>query len=332
MQYTKDSMWAKQKGFTIVELLIVIVVIAVLAAVSIVAYSGIRAKANASSASSALAQAAKKISVWQVENPGASPSSLSVVGIADSNGITYQYTPTSGAGYCMTATSGNVSYKLSDGGQPTSGACPGDAQNGFVATSCYSILQGGQSAGSGIYRIKPSGSTSDFQVYCDMTTSGGGWTLLVTNPGPYTIWNSTKVLSVNEGSPSTSAQYSILNKADSIKTDQNGKVQYRIDAVSPGRWGGVWEAPYSNTFTGTSVVNNSTNIEKYDTWTIDTTLDDTQALTNVMPYISSTRLLTTWGGVGSWWGTIATSSSGFTPAPYIATNQPNPGIIWYWVR
>jgi len=42
-------MWAKQKGFTIVELLVVIVVIAILATITVVAYSGIttRAKNNA---------------------------------------------------------------------------------------------------------------------------------------------------------------------------------------------------------------------------------------------------------------------------------------------
>lgn len=36
------KLWAKQKGFTIVELLIVIVVIAILAAISVVAYNGIQ--------------------------------------------------------------------------------------------------------------------------------------------------------------------------------------------------------------------------------------------------------------------------------------------------
>lgn len=38
--------WAKQSGFTIVELLIVVVVIAILAAITIVAYSGIQQRAR----------------------------------------------------------------------------------------------------------------------------------------------------------------------------------------------------------------------------------------------------------------------------------------------
>jgi prepilin-type N-terminal cleavage/methylation domain-containing protein len=40
------SLWAKQKGFTIVELLIVIVVIGILAAITIVAYNGVQARAK----------------------------------------------------------------------------------------------------------------------------------------------------------------------------------------------------------------------------------------------------------------------------------------------
>ena len=327
-------MWAKHKqhGFTIVELLIVIVVIAILAAITIVAYNGIQQRARASTASNALAQVKKKLALYQVDN-GSFPSSLSGVEINNGSDVSYQYTLTnSGQGYCVTATSGNVSYKVSDSTQPSSGGCPGDMQNGVVATSCWAVLQAGQSTGSGIYRIKPAGASSDFMAYCDMTTSGGGWTLIVTNPGPYTSWNSTNVRSVNEANPSISTQYSILDKADLIKTDLGGKLQYRMDAVALGRWGGVWEAPYSNTFTGTTAVNNTTNIERYDTWTVDTTLDDTSAPSTVMPYINSSRLLTTWGGAGSWWGTIATASSGFTPAPWINGTQPNPGIIWLWVK
>ena len=43
----------KQKGFTIVELLIVIVVIAILAAISMAAYTNITARANTSTAAAA---------------------------------------------------------------------------------------------------------------------------------------------------------------------------------------------------------------------------------------------------------------------------------------
>ena len=83
-------MWAKQKpsAFTIVELLIVIVVIAILAVISIVAYNGIQQRARASAAVSALNQAAKKIGIRQVDNPGASPASLATIGITNSDSVT----------------------------------------------------------------------------------------------------------------------------------------------------------------------------------------------------------------------------------------------------
>lgn len=61
-------MWAKNKhkGFTIVELLIVIVVIAILATISIVAYNGIQNRAYGSSAQSDLANAAKKAEIYKI--------------------------------------------------------------------------------------------------------------------------------------------------------------------------------------------------------------------------------------------------------------------------
>lgn len=55
----------QQKGFTIVELLIVIVVIAILAAISIVAYNGIQNRARTSSAQTAASNAVKKAGIYQ---------------------------------------------------------------------------------------------------------------------------------------------------------------------------------------------------------------------------------------------------------------------------
>lgn len=60
--------WAKQKAFTIVELLIVIVVIAILAAITIVAYNGITDRAKDSSRVSELTQWKKKAELYKVQN------------------------------------------------------------------------------------------------------------------------------------------------------------------------------------------------------------------------------------------------------------------------
>ena len=62
--------WAQQqKGFTIVELLIVIVVIAILAAVTIVAYNGIQNRAKDFSFASSLSGVAKKLELAKVDTP-----------------------------------------------------------------------------------------------------------------------------------------------------------------------------------------------------------------------------------------------------------------------
>lgn len=61
---------AVRRGFTIVELLIVVVVIAILAAITIVSYNGITTRANASAAKSTAATWQKKIELYQAEVGG----------------------------------------------------------------------------------------------------------------------------------------------------------------------------------------------------------------------------------------------------------------------
>jgi len=56
-----------QKGFTIVELLIVVVVIAILAAITIVSYNGITNRANQSASKSTAASVQKKIELYNSE-------------------------------------------------------------------------------------------------------------------------------------------------------------------------------------------------------------------------------------------------------------------------
>lgn len=62
------SVYSNQRGFTIVELLIVIVVIAILAAISIVAYNGIQNRANDTTIINDLANIKKKIELYKIDN------------------------------------------------------------------------------------------------------------------------------------------------------------------------------------------------------------------------------------------------------------------------
>ncbi len=61
---------ATAKGFTIVELLIVIVVIAILAAITVVAFNGIQDRAYAAKAGSAVDSALKVLELYKVDNGG----------------------------------------------------------------------------------------------------------------------------------------------------------------------------------------------------------------------------------------------------------------------
>ncbi|MDB5177773.1 MAG: hypothetical protein JWO61_156 [Candidatus Saccharibacteria bacterium] len=115
------AMFKNKSGFTIVELLIVIVVIGILATIVIVAYNGVQDRARATAASSALTQASKKLAIYQVDN-GGYPSTLSAAGVTNTNDVTYQYRTTS-SGYCVTATSGTISYKVTETTPPSQGGC-----------------------------------------------------------------------------------------------------------------------------------------------------------------------------------------------------------------
>jgi prepilin-type N-terminal cleavage/methylation domain-containing protein len=126
MQKTKS-------GFTIVELLIVIVVIAILATITVVAYNGIQQRARASAAASALNQAAKKLAIYSLEN-STYPPNLAAANITNMSDVSYQYSITA-TGYCVTATSGTVSYKISESTSATQGGCAGHGQGGVAAIS-----------------------------------------------------------------------------------------------------------------------------------------------------------------------------------------------------
>lgn len=147
-------------GFTIVELLIVIVIIGILAAITLVAYNGIQERARVSSVTSALSQAGKKLTLYQVDYPGQYPvaagtdgiANLAPLGIINTNGVSYQYSSATGT-YCLTATTGSTSYKLSNTSSiPTQGGCSGHGQGGVAAITNIATNPRGQSSGNGWFR------------------------------------------------------------------------------------------------------------------------------------------------------------------------------------
>lgn len=114
-----------RRGFTIVELLIVIVVIGILAAITFVAYNGIQQKARVAALQSDISNAASILEIAGVTD-GAYPVDLTSAGLEASPGTTYQYTYTSSSNsYCLTGTNSNVTYTVSSANPtPTVGVCP----------------------------------------------------------------------------------------------------------------------------------------------------------------------------------------------------------------
>ncbi len=90
----------KERGFTIVELLVVIVVIGILAAITIVSYTGITAKANAAATKQMASNIIAKAGIYQTEGStlnwpltgalamSATDSSSAITGITVQNGAT----------------------------------------------------------------------------------------------------------------------------------------------------------------------------------------------------------------------------------------------------
>jgi hypothetical protein len=188
----------------------------------------------------------------------------------------------------------------------------------------------------GLYWIKNnniSGGTP-FQIYADMTTDGGGWTLLLTNQNT-AGWTYSNSILLNEFNPVIGgSNYSIVAYADYLK-NSGATFQYMIDANQRNRFGGIWSAPSGYTFLNTNNTQTSITLNtKFGTWNYND-----GSIEQYMPWRStSSGLLTTSSNPGGeWWGTLITNG-GWSPAPWINADcgaqgcMPNPGIIWYWVR
>jgi prepilin-type N-terminal cleavage/methylation domain-containing protein len=69
MSFNNSKLNSSERGFTIVELLIVVVVIAILAAITIVSYNGITNRANASAAASLASNLQRKSELFLNDGP-----------------------------------------------------------------------------------------------------------------------------------------------------------------------------------------------------------------------------------------------------------------------
>ncbi len=149
-----------QRGFTIVELLIVIVVIAILATLTIVAYNGIQGKAIAATLQSDLDNASKKLKLYQIDNSAypttndcsASPAANSIC-LKASGSTTYtafqvNNSSTSNQTFCLTAMNNGINYRITNDGTPTAGTCSGVLANGTTCPTGFIVVPGSATYGT----------------------------------------------------------------------------------------------------------------------------------------------------------------------------------------
>lgn len=121
----------RPRGFTIVELLVVIVVIGILALISIVSFSGVNRLAIEASVKSDLANASRQFGVFKVENDDypdtiicGQPDDATNKCIRTSSDDTEVGFQKSTRNYCIEMTRGDISYYITKDIGPTVGLCP----------------------------------------------------------------------------------------------------------------------------------------------------------------------------------------------------------------
>lgn len=129
LDYMKQTGGVYLKGFTIVELLIVVVILAVLAAITVVAFNGVQDRAKKAVLATELGNISKQLKHDQIVN-GNYPATLAAAnngaGVKTSAGTILRYTvnnTTNPQTFCVTATDGKFSYMITHQGVAGEGGC-----------------------------------------------------------------------------------------------------------------------------------------------------------------------------------------------------------------
>lgn len=182
------DMQMRSRGFTIVELLIVIVVIAVLAAISIVAYNGVQNRSKVSSASASVAQTVKAIQAY-VATTSTYPSTTNGC-LTNASGCLYAgtaYPDTSAATAIASVSSlpGSIPQIESTNKGIVYSYVSGMTFNGSVQPARLLYVIAGNATNCGVSNVSNSGGTTMATSSTGYTTTNANSTLcIVSITGP----------------------------------------------------------------------------------------------------------------------------------------------------
>lgn len=195
-----------KRGFTIVELLVVIVVIGILATIIIVAYSGIQERAIIATIQSDLKNSATKLEMYK-QTDDVYPANTTIANLKNSQNIDYDIYNHTDNSYCLQASKNNIIYHITSEKQiPTYGLCISqtftmswDAASSGYASAIIQTTDGGYAStgvttsnGDDMYIAKYS-STGARQWKKTWGRSGSDWgrSIIQNSDGDYVVTGET---------------------------------------------------------------------------------------------------------------------------------------------